>query len=158
MRSMSILQDETTLLGLATIKNYDEYTFNHSVNVAIYAIAIGQRIGIPKKHLSYLGMAGLFHDVGKVRIPKEIINKTGKLTPEEWAVIRSHPVIGAKTVMKMKEWGDLSTRMINGAFEHHLKYDLSGYPKLTRKTQTLSFRKDHHPGRFLRCPGPAEGI
>jgi putative nucleotidyltransferase with HDIG domain len=136
-----ILQDETTLLGLTTIKNYDEYTFNHSVNVAIYAIAIGQRIGIPKKHLSFLGMAGLFHDIGKVQIPREIINKTGKLTPEEWAVIRSHPVIGAKTVMKMKEWGDLSTRMINGAFEHHLKYDLSGYPKLTRKLRLSLFGK-----------------
>lgn len=136
-----ILQDETTLLGLTTIKNYDEYTFNHSVNVAIYAIAIGQRIGIPKKHLSFLGMAGLFHDIGKVQIPREIINKTGKLTPEEWAVIRSHPVMGAKTVMKMKEWGDLSTRMINGAFEHHLKYDLSGYPKLTRKLRLSLFGK-----------------
>ena len=136
-----ILQDETTLLGLATIKNYDEYTFNHSVNVAIYAIAIGQRIGIPKKHLSYLGMAGLFHDVGKIHIPREIINKTEKLTPEEWAVIRSHPVIGAKTVMRMKEWGDLSTRMINGAFEHHLKYDLTGYPKLTRRLRLSLFGK-----------------
>ena len=67
------------LLGLANIKNYDEYTFNHSVNVAIYAIAIGQRVGIPKKYLSHLGMAGLFHDIGKVGIPKEILNKTGKL-------------------------------------------------------------------------------
>ncbi len=137
----SILQDETTLLGLATIKNYDEYTFNHSVNVSIYAIAIGQRIGIPKKHLSHLGMAGLFHDIGKVQIPKEIINKTGKLTPEEWMVIRAHPAIGAKTVMKMKEWGELSTRMINGTFEHHLKYDLSGYPRLSRKLKLSLFGK-----------------
>jgi putative nucleotidyltransferase with HDIG domain len=137
----SILHDETTLLGLATIKNYDEYTFNHSVNVAIYAIAIGQRVGIPKKQLSHLGMAGLFHDIGKVRIPKEIINKTGKLTPEEWTVVRAHPVIGAKAVMKMKEWGELSTRMIHGAFEHHLKFDLSGYPKLTRKLKLSLFGK-----------------
>ena len=101
----AILQDESTLLGLATIKNYDEYTFNHSVNVAIYAIAIGQRIGIPKKQLSHLGMAGLFHDIGKVQVPREIINKAGKLTPEEWGVIRAHPAVGAKIVMKMKEWG-----------------------------------------------------
>ena len=135
----SILHDETTLLGLATIKNYDEYTFNHSVNVAIYAIAIGQRVGIPKKQLSHLGMAGLFHDIGKVRIPKEIINKTGKLTPEEWTVVRAHPVIGAKAVMKMKEWGELSTRLVHGAFEHHLKFDLSGYPKLTRKLKLSLF-------------------
>jgi putative nucleotidyltransferase with HDIG domain len=137
----AILQDETTLLGLATIKNYDEYTFNHSVNVAIYAIAIGQRIGIPKKHLSHLGMAGLFHDLGKVQVPKEILNKTGKLTPEEWMVIRAHPVIGAKTVMRMKEWGELSTRMINGSFEHHLRHDLSGYPRLSRKLKLSLFGK-----------------
>ena len=137
----AILQDETTLVGLATIKNYDEYTFNHSVNVAVYAIAIGRRLGIPKRHLSHLGMAGLFHDIGKVQIPKEIINKTEKLTSEEWAVIRSHPVVGAKTVMRMKEWGELSTRMINGAFEHHLKYDLSGYPKLARKIKPSLFGK-----------------
>lgn len=63
----SIMQDESTMLSLANIKNYDEYTFNHSVNVAIYAIALGQRIGIPKKLLSHLGMASIFHDMGKIR-------------------------------------------------------------------------------------------
>ncbi len=135
----AIMQDEATLLGLANIKNYDEYTFNHSVNVAIYSIALGQRIGIPKKHLSHLGMAGLFHDIGKTKIPKEILNKTEKLDPEEWEVIRAHPVIGAETIMRMKEWGELSTRMIDGAFEHHLRYDLKGYPKLSRKRKLSLF-------------------
>ncbi len=134
-----VLQDESTLLGLANIKNYDEYTFNHSVNVAIYAIALGERIGIPHKYLSHLGMAGLFHDVGKIGIPKEILNKSGKLSPEEWAVIRSHPIIGAETVMRMKEWGELSTRLIDATFEHHLRYDLTGYPKLTRKRKLTLF-------------------
>ncbi|MDI7259450.1 MAG: HD-GYP domain-containing protein [Thermodesulfobacteriota bacterium] len=135
----AIIQDDSTLLGLANIKNYDEYTFNHSVNVAIYAIAIGQRIGIPKKHLSHLGMAGLFHDIGKTKISKEILNKTGKLNAEEWETIRSHPVVGTEIVMRMKEWGELSTRMIHGAFEHHLRYDLTGYPRLTRKRRVTLF-------------------
>jgi putative nucleotidyltransferase with HDIG domain len=135
----AIMQDDSTLLGLANIKNYDEYTFNHSVNVAIYAIALGQRIGIPKKHLSHLGMAGLFHDMGKTRIPKEILNKTGKLSPEEWSMMRSHPVVGTELIMRMKEWGELSTRMIEGAFEHHLRYDLTGYPRLTRKRRLTLF-------------------
>jgi len=129
----AIMQDESTLLGLANIKNYDEFTFNHSVNVAIYSIAIGQRIGIPKKHLSYLGMAALFHDIGKVSIPKEILNKVGRLTLEELSIVRAHPILGAETIMRMKEWGELSTRMINACFEHHLKYDLSGYPRMSRK-------------------------
>ena len=137
----SIMQDESTLLGLANIKNYDDYTFNHSVNVAIYAIALGQRAGIPKKHLSHLGMAGLFHDIGKTRIPKEILNKTGKLTAEEWSVMRAHSLLGTEIVMSMKEWGELSTRMIDGAFEHHLKYDLTGYPRLTRKKKVSLFGK-----------------
>jgi len=137
----AIIQDESTLLGLANIKNYDEYTFNHSVNVAIYAIAVGQRIGIPKKHLSHLGMAGLFHDIGKTGIPREILNKTAKLTPEEWSVIRAHPLLGAETVIRMKEWGELSTRMVNAAFEHHLKYDLSGYPRLARKRKITLFSR-----------------
>jgi putative nucleotidyltransferase with HDIG domain len=135
----AIVQDDSTLLGLANIKNYDEYTFNHCVNVAIYAIALGQRIGVPKKHLSHLGMAGLFHDMGKTRIPKEILNKTEKLSPEEWSVMRSHPVVGAELIMRMKEWGELSTRMIEGAFEHHLRYDLTGYPRLTRKRKISLF-------------------
>ncbi|MBM4339059.1 MAG: HD-GYP domain-containing protein [Deltaproteobacteria bacterium] len=135
----AIIQDDSALLGLTNIKNYDEYTFNHSVNVAIYAIAIGQRIGLPKKHLSHLGMAGIFHDIGKTSVPKEILNKTGKLNAEEWEVIRSHPVIGTEMVMRMKEWGELSTRMITGTFEHHLRFDLSGYPKLTRKKRISLF-------------------
>ena len=137
----AIIQDESTLLGLANIKNYDDYTFNHSVNVAIYAIALGQRAGIPKKHLSHLGMAGLFHDIGKTRIPKEILNKAGKLTAEEWSVMRAHSLLGAEMVMSMKEWGELSTRMIGGTFEHHLKYDLTGYPRLTRKKKVSLFGK-----------------
>jgi putative nucleotidyltransferase with HDIG domain len=134
-----IVQDESALLGLANIKNYDEYTFNHSVNVSIYAIALGQRIGIPKKQLSHLGMAALFHDLGKTRIPKEILNKTERLEPQEWMLLRSHPVMGAEMVIRMKEWGELTTRMVNATFEHHLKYDLTGYPKLARKRNITLF-------------------
>jgi len=135
----ALVQDESTLLGLANIKNYDEAIFNHSVNVSIYAIAIGQRIGIPKKYLSHLGMAALFHDIGKTKIPKEILNKTGKLLPEELAMMRLHPIFGVETVMAMKEWGELSSRMIDAAFEHHLKYDLTGYPKPTQKRRLTLF-------------------
>jgi putative nucleotidyltransferase with HDIG domain len=137
----AILQDDSTLLGLANIKNYDEYVFNHSVNVAIYAMALGQRIGIPKKHISHLGMAGLFHDIGKAKIPDEILNKTGKLSPEECSIVRSHPVIGTELIMRMKEWGELSARMMEGAFEHHLGYDLTGYPNLTQKKKITLFGK-----------------
>jgi len=123
-----IARDESTLLGLANIKDYDDYTFNHSVNVAIYAIALGQRLGISKRQLNYLGMAGLFHDIGKTNIEKEVLNKPGQLTPEEWEVIKRHPVLGAEIVLHLRGWGELSARMMTAAFEHHRKYDLSGYP------------------------------
>ena len=137
----ALIQDESTLLGLANIKNYDESTFNHSVNVAIYAIAIGQRVGIPKKHLSHLGMAALFHDIGKTRIPIEVLHKAGKLLSEELAIVRAHPILGVETLMAMKEWGELSSRMIYAAFDHHLKFDLTGYPKTTRKRMLSLFGK-----------------
>ena len=135
-----IMQDESALLGLANIKNYDEYTFNHSVNVAIYAIAIGQRIGIPQKYLSHLGMAGLFHDIGKVKIPKEVLVQSEKLSQEELAILRFHPIFGAEILMKMKEWDELSMRMMTVAFEHHLQYDLTGYPKLNPKKEAEPFQ------------------
>ena len=136
-----IMQDESALLGLANIKNYDEYTFNHSVNVAIYAIAIGQRIGIPQKYLSHLGMAGLFHDIGKVKIPREVVVQSETLSAGELAVLRFHPVLGAEILMKMKEWDELSMRMMTVAFEHHLRYNLTGYPKLTRKRKMSLFSR-----------------
>jgi putative nucleotidyltransferase with HDIG domain len=135
----AIMLDDSTLLGLANNKNYDEYAFNHSVNVAIYAMALGQRIGIPKKHLSDLGMAGLFHDIGKTKIPEEILNKTERLSPGERSIMKGHPVIGAELIMKMTEWGELSARMTEGAFEHHLRYDLTGYPRLAQKKKITLF-------------------
>ncbi len=136
-----IMRDESTLLSLANIKSYDDYTFTHSVNVAIYAIALGQRIGIPKKHLNYLGMAGLFHDIGKTDITKAILNKPAALTPAEWEIIQSHPIRGAEIVMKIRGWGELSTRMMTAAFEHHLRYDRSGYPQLSHAHQPSLFSR-----------------
>jgi HD-GYP domain-containing protein (c-di-GMP phosphodiesterase class II) len=136
-----LMMDESSLLGLANIKSYDDYTFNHCVNVAIYAMALGQRIGIPKKYLSFLGMAGLFHDVGKLGVTKDILNKPGPLESDEWEVIHRHPLLGAEIIMGLKEWGELSTRMIAVAFEHHVKYDLSGYPRLSRPRKTALFSR-----------------
>ncbi len=74
-----LMQDESSLLGLTNIKCYDDYTYNHSVNVAIYSLALGQRIRISKKNLTFLGMTGLFHDLGKTGIPRSILNKSDKL-------------------------------------------------------------------------------
>ncbi|HEY3376790.1 MAG TPA: HD-GYP domain-containing protein [Armatimonadota bacterium] len=125
-----ITRDESALLGLTSIKSYDDYTFTHCVNVALYAIAMGNRLRLSKRNLSYLGIAGLFHDLGKTLISHEILDKPGALTPEEWDVIRTHPASGARLILQMKGWGPLASRMLAASFEHHIKYDLTGYPAI----------------------------
>lgn len=125
-----LLQDENTLLGLTTLRSHDEYTYSHCVNVCILALSIGQRLGYERTHLSELGVAALFHDVGKADIPLDILNKAGRFTPEEWRVIRRHPVFGVKSLLRLKGLDDVSMKIVIAGFEHHLNYDLSGYPKI----------------------------
>jgi HD-GYP domain-containing protein (c-di-GMP phosphodiesterase class II) len=139
-----IMEDESILLGLTTIKNYDEYTYNHSVNVSIYALAVGRRLGFPRETLTELGLAGLFHDVGKSTIPIEVLNKPGSLNEKEWALMKGHPMAGVETVLNLKQLGEINPRMVIGIFDHHLKYNLTGYPNLYHKKETSLF------GRILQ--------
>jgi len=134
-----IIEDESILLGLATIKNYDEYTFNHSVNVAIYALGIGRRLGFTKGTLTELGMAAMLHDVGKAKIPREILNKPASLDADEWDVMRKNPVMGAEIALGLKQLSEISPRIAIGIFDHQLKNDLSGYPKLLRRKKVSLF-------------------
>jgi HD-GYP domain-containing protein (c-di-GMP phosphodiesterase class II) len=134
-----IIEDESILLGLATIKNYDEYTFNHSVNVAIYALAIGRRLGFTKGTMMELGMAALLHDVGKAKIPREILNKPASLDAGEWDVMKKNPVMGAEIALGLKQLSEISPRIAIGIFDHQLKNDLSGYPKLFLKKKVSLF-------------------
>lgn len=130
-----LIHDETNLMSLTAIKNFDEYTFAHSVNVCILSVGLGTRLGLSKKKLSELGYAALFHDVGKVKIPLEILNKPEELTAEEWEKIQKHPVLGVKVLLSKRALDKFSLGAMVVAFEHHLKMDLSGYPQ-------LSFKKD----------------
>lgn len=125
-----ILSEEQLLLGMTAIKNYDEYTYHHSVNVSVLSIAIGQKIGLSRKALTELGLVALFHDIGKMEIPKEILNKPTAFTEEEWRVIKRHPYWGARTILKLKGLDKTSIRSAVVAFEHHLNFDYSGYPKV----------------------------
>jgi len=134
-----MVKDESILLGLTTIKNYDEYTFNHCVNVAIYSLAMGRRLGLSKKMLSELGITALLHDIGKAKIPKEIINKPDKLDDDEWRLMREHPMMGVEMMLKIKQLGEMSPKMVIGVFEHHLKCDFTGYPRLIRKKDLTLF-------------------
>ncbi len=139
-----IMEDESTLLGLATIKNYDEYTFNHSCNVSIYSLATGRRLGFPKETLTELGMTALFHDLGKSKISKKVLNKPGTLNQAEWVLMENHPLMGVETVLNLKQLGEINPRMVIGIFDHHLRNNLSGYPKLFRKRMVSLF------GRILQ--------
>jgi HD-GYP domain-containing protein (c-di-GMP phosphodiesterase class II) len=133
-----MLQDETTLLGLTTIRSHDEYTYSHCVNVGILSMAIGQRLGYERVRLCELGLAAIFHDIGKSDIPLEILNKPSEFNEEEWKIMRRHPILGVKHLVKLKGLDDMAIKIIIGGFEHHLNYDLSGYPKLnTKRTLTL---------------------
>ena len=134
-----LLKDETTMLGLTTIRNHDEYTYNHCVNVGILAMAIGQRLGYEKRRLSELGLSAIFHDIGKSDIPLEILNKPSEFTEDEWKIMRRHPILGVKHLIRLKGLDDLAMKIIIGGFEHHLNYDLSGYPKLARKRDLTLF-------------------
>ncbi len=136
-----MVKDESILLGLTTIKNYDEYTFNHCVNVSIFSLAIGRRLGFSKMMLTELGMTALLHDIGKAKIPKEIINKPDKLDGDEWRLMKEHPMMGVEMMLKIKQLGDMSPKMVIGVFEHHLNHDLTGYPKLIRKKDLTLFGK-----------------
>jgi HD-GYP domain-containing protein (c-di-GMP phosphodiesterase class II) len=134
-----VLEDDSWLLGMASIKNYDEYTFNHSVNVAIYSLAIGRRLGFSRRTLAELGISALLHDIGKSRIPLEILNKPASLDENEWEVMKKHPLEGVETVLVLKQLGEINARIVFGIFEHHLNNNLSGYPKLFWKKELNLF-------------------
>jgi HD-GYP domain-containing protein (c-di-GMP phosphodiesterase class II) len=136
-----ILNEETSLIGLTTIRDYDEYTFTHSVNVCIFAVALGKRLGLNKLQLYDLGLAALFHDIGKSRVPQSILNKTGGLTDEEWRLIASHPWLGTLVLFQVRGAQELPYRAMIVAHEHHMKRDLTGYPRPIRPRQLSVFSK-----------------
>ena len=128
-----IMEDEIVLLGLSTIRDFDDYTYVHSVNVGILAMTLGARIGLSRESLEMIGITGLFHDLGKIEIPLDIINKPGKLTPDELEAIQKHVLNSVRLILKLKAPRDLKSKIIIAPFEHHLKYDLSGYPRTNHK-------------------------
>lgn len=125
-----MMQDESTLLGLTTLRCHDQYTHNHSVNVSLLSIALANRAGYPKVELADLGLAALFHDMGKSNIPLEVLNKPGEFTEDEWTMMRNHPTEGVLSLTQLRGITNLPARMAAASFEHHMNLDHSGYPKL----------------------------
>ena len=128
-----IVENESLLISMTTLKDYDEYTYYHSVNVCILSLSLGHRLGLSRKVLSELGLSALLHDIGKIEVPKEILNKPSEFSEEEWRIVRKHPTWGAWAILKIQGINPSSMNAAVSAFEHHLYYDLSGYPKIKSK-------------------------
>ena len=136
-----VLRNEVSIVGLTTIRDYDEYTFVHSVNVTIFSVSIGKRLGLSKLQLYDLGIAALFHDVGKSRVPLEVLNKAGSLDDDEWRIMQAHPWLGVLTLFGLRGYGEIPYRSMIAAYEHHMKLDLTGYPKSIRPRNLSVFSK-----------------
>jgi HD-GYP domain-containing protein (c-di-GMP phosphodiesterase class II) len=136
-----IMEDETLLLGLTNLRDYSEPTFTHCVNVSIFSIGLGQKIGLSRLELYDLGMAALMHDIGKSEVPPDVLNKPGKLEDAEWEWMKSHTWRGARRIIADRAPGTLPAREMLAAFEHHLHLDLSGYPKLFAPRELTFYTK-----------------
>jgi putative nucleotidyltransferase with HDIG domain len=123
--AQAVAQNRTALIALTALKEYDNYTFTHMVNVSILTMAQARGLGVEGALLREFGLAGLMHDIGKVRTPLEILNKPDKLTDAEFAVMRMHVVDGAEILRRTPEMPALAPVV---AFEHHLRLDGTGYP------------------------------
>ncbi len=113
------------MLALSMLKDYDNYTFTHSVNVSVLALAIGRACQLTEEQLKTLGLGGLLHDLGKLRVDVNIITKPGRLTDSEFDEIKEHPGYGAEIIKEMEGVTDEVMQIVHG---HHLRYDRTGYP------------------------------
>jgi len=132
--AQAVAQNRTALLSLTALKNYDNYTFTHMVNVSILTMGQARGVGIEGAQLREFGMAALMHDIGKVQTPNEILNKPGALTPEEFTILKRHTVDGAEILRTTPEMPVLAPIV---AFEHHLRADGTGYPAAARPSLNL---------------------
>jgi HD-GYP domain-containing protein (c-di-GMP phosphodiesterase class II) len=129
------------MIQLTAIRDFDDYTYAHSANVSIYSLTMGVRLGLDRLRLSQLGMAALFHDLGKVRLPGDLIRKPDVYDEDDWIQMQKHPELGAKTILRNLKFDEYSARAARAAFEHHINEDLTGYPRLRDKTTTSLFSK-----------------
>jgi putative nucleotidyltransferase with HDIG domain len=128
--AQAVSQNRTALLALTTLKNYDNYTFTHMVNVSILTMGQARGLGIDGPLLREFGLAALMHDIGKVRTPLEVLNKPDKLTDEEFTIMKRHVVDGAEI---LRQTPDIPALAPVVAFEHHLRLDGTGYPHEIRR-------------------------
>ena len=129
VRSLSIAMhaEQAMVLPLLPLKEFDQYTTTHSMNVSVLAMALGEYLELGGQTVRALGVAGLLHDLGKTCIPRDILVKPGKLTDSDRLVIREHPIVGARMLLASSEPMELAAVV---AYEHHVMLDGGGYPAL----------------------------
>lgn len=136
-----IINSKTISLDLVDLRTFDDYTFRHSVNVAVLSTVIGIGMSLSHQDLLELCAAAIFHDLGKLRIPDEILNKPARLTPEEYEVMKQHPVYSYELI---KGRWDISAKTKVGVLHHHENEDGSGYPNGLESSQIYLFAKIIH--------------
>jgi len=120
-----VTENPVVVRGLTLLKDYDRYTYHHSVNVCLHSLGIARHSGLPSSDLMCLGLGALFHDIGKTRTPPEIVRKVTKLSSSEWSVIWRHPEYGREILQEIGEVPPLTPRVV---YEHHMQFDGGGYP------------------------------
>ena len=125
----SAVREPAALLGLTLLKDYDNYTFQHSVNVGVLAMALAASMGQPPQEVEQAGLAGFLHDVGKTRVNKVILNKPGKLSDDEYLQMKKHPEYGAEIVRQME---GVPGQVADAVLGHHIRHDRQGYPEWAR--------------------------
>ena len=119
--------DSRIVLPLLKLKEFDQYTTTHSLNVAVLSMGLAESLGCRPKEIRAIGVAGLLHDIGKIRIPLEVLTKPGKLNDEERAIMNQHPLDGARVIMQSDEDVGMAATV---AYEHHIMLNGGGYPAL----------------------------
>ena len=139
VRSLAVAMhgDQEMLLPLLSLREFDEYTTTHSLNVSVLTMALAEAMGMGARDVRAFGVAGLLHDLGKTRIPLEVLNKPGKLTDYERSVMQGHTVEGARIILEGDRDLDLAAAV---AYEHHIMIDGGGYPRrrIARKCHCAS--------------------
>jgi len=120
-----VIENETVMLQLTGIRDIDNYTFLHCVDVCIYSLILGKKLGYGNDQLMTLGLGAILHDIGKCKVPVSILQKPDKLSNEEFDLMKKHTVYGCEII---KNSYRLGSKVANIAFEHHEKWDGSGYP------------------------------